>query len=371
MGGGAKTPESETFSISGPFHLTSIDWTDSYHRTSVASSLVKGVYTLERDRQKKRIGSESLAEPWWNFFDFTLLEPLIDQNEGDCIYGAVFEYKPYNLYQNTPDVKLPPRYVIAFRGTDLGAETRVGDLKLDLRCVFNTLHRSARLVHAIEVIKKFKTMVVENREPAMWLAGHSLGAGLALVAGKSMVKDGTLLETHIFNPPISSIPLEHILRGKMLRGVCRIAGSVVKATLAMVLKDLHVQEDDPKTASWIPYLYVNTKDPICSEYIGYFRHKAVMSMFGASKVEKIGSGSSLRRRLLVGKGGASSSSDLSTEPIHLLTSANMTVNRNKPTKSKKAHALHQWWEQDSALRANWEICCIRPNSEAKSVKLLN
>ncbi|KAL0720769.1 hypothetical protein Bca4012_035368 [Brassica carinata] len=345
--------------------------TDSYHRTSVASSLVKGVYTLERDRQEKLIGSESRAKPWWEFFDFTLLEILIDQNEGGCIYGAVFEYNLYNLHQNTPDVKLPPHYVIAFRGTVLGAETFVGDAKLDLRCVFNTLHRAARLVHAIEAIKRFKTMVVKNREPAMWLAGHSLGAGLALVAGKSMVKDDTLLETHIFNPPISSIPLEHLLRSKMLKGVFRIAGSVVKATLAMVLKDLQVQEDDPKTASWIPYLYVNAKDPICSEYIGYFEHKTVMSMIGASKVERFGSGSSLRRRLLVGKRGTSSSSDLSTEPIHLLPSANMTVNRNKPTKSKSAHGLAQWWEQDSALRANWEICCIRPNPEGKSVKLLN
>lgn len=197
---------------------------------------------MERDRQEKRIGSQSIAKPWWDFFHFTLLETLIDQNEGGCIYGAVFEYERYNLCQSTPDVKLPPRYVIAFRGTDLGAETWVGDVKLDLRCVFNTLHRAARLVHAIEVIKRFKTMVVEHREPAMWLAGHSLGAGLALVAGKSMVKDDTLLETHIFNPPISSIPLEKILRSKKLKAVCRIAGSVVKATLAMVLKDLHVNK---------------------------------------------------------------------------------------------------------------------------------
>ncbi|CAH2044283.1 unnamed protein product [Thlaspi arvense] len=363
MGGGKNI---EIFSISGPSHLTSIDWTNSYHRTSVASSLVKGVYILEMDRQDKLVGPESRAKPWWEFFNFTLVETLIDQS--DCsIYGAVFEYELYNLYQRTADLNVPPRYVIAFRGTNLGSETRLCDLKLDLRCFFNCLHRGKRLLHAIQAIK---TIVAKQSEPAVWLAGHSLGAGLALLAGKTMAKSDFLLQSYIFNPPISSIPLEQLLHSKMLKGVFRITESTIKATLAKILKDRQVQEDDPKTASWIPYLYLNKSDLICSEYVGYFKHKAFMSKIGASKIERTGARNSVRT-LLVGRRRKSSPSDLSTEPLHVLPSADITVNMNNPTESKTAHGLHQWWEQDSALRANWQISCIRLCPKGKSVKLLN
>lgn len=203
----------------------------------MASSLVKGVYTLERDRQKKRLGSESRAKPWWNFFHFTLLEPLIDDD--GSIYGAVFEYERYNVYQSTEHVKVPPRHVIAFRGTILKPKTFLSDMKLDVRCIFNNLHRGRRSMHAIQAIRN---IVVKHSESAIWLAGHSLGAALALLAGKTMKISGFLLESYIFNPPISSIPLELLPGGNMVKGVCRIAGSVVKATVAMAFTDLQVNK---------------------------------------------------------------------------------------------------------------------------------
>ncbi|ESQ31962.1 hypothetical protein EUTSA_v10005574mg [Eutrema salsugineum] len=366
MGLGARNPDREIFSNFGPSHLTSIDWTNSYHRTSVASSLVKGVYTMETDRKKKRVGREARAKPWWDFFHFTLLEELFDPND-KSIYGAVYEYELYNLYQNTPHLRVAPRYVIAFRGTSLRLKTIYCDVKLDLRCFFNCLHRGARFVHAIEAITN---MVGKHQESAIWLAGHSLGAGLALLAGKTMIKSGYFLESYIFNPPISSIPLDQLLQSQRLKSVLRIAESVLKSTLTLLLKDLQLEEDDPRLASWTPYLYVNSQDIICSEYIGYFKHKTIMSKIGVSKIESRGARSSIRS-LLVQRRRTSSPSDLSTEPLHLLLSADMTINRNNPSESKTVHGLHQWWEQDPALRANWESCCIRPCTESKMVKLLN
>ncbi|CAH8272076.1 unnamed protein product [Arabidopsis lyrata] len=283
MGGGVVALDSDRdiFSISGPFHLTSIDWNNSYHRTSVASSLVNGVYILERDRQERRVGSGSLAMPW--------------------------------------------------------------------------------SMHAIRAIRN---VVDKHNHSAIWLAGHSLGAALVLLAGKTMTRFGYFLESYIFNPPISSIPLEQLPGGDMLKGMFQITKSVVKATVAIALTDLHVQEEDPKTASWIPYLYVNSADPICAGFIDYFKRKTFMSKIGASKIEKAGSGKSVRCLLLERK-GKSSSSDLSTEPLHLLPSADMIVNKNKPTTSMTAHGLHQWWERDPTLRENWESCCIRPKSKGK------
>ncbi|XP_010454710.1 PREDICTED: GDSL esterase/lipase At4g10955-like [Camelina sativa] len=366
MGGGATASDSDTdtFNIFGPFHLTSIDWTSSYYRTSVASSLVNGVYTLEGDRLEKRVGSKSLAKPWWEFFNFTLLETLMDDD--GSIYGAVFEYKLYNIYQNTPHVKVP-HHVIAFRGTMLKGKTWKSDMKLNLKISFNNLHQGSRPMHAVIAIRN---MVEKYNESAIWLAGHSLGAALVLLAGKTMTSVGFLLESYIFNPPISSLPLEQLPGGDKIKKVFQIAKSVVKATVAMALTDLKVQDqDDPKTALWIPYLYVNPTDSICAGYIDYFRHKSYMSEIGAGEIERTGARKSVRSLLVRKIRGKSSTSDLSTEPLHLLPSADMIVNNNKPTKSTTAHGLHQWWERDSTLLANWESCCIRPYPEGKLEQL--
>ncbi|CAN8265012.1 unnamed protein product [Cochlearia groenlandica] len=360
MGGGAiGSSDRENFSISGPCHLTSIDWTNMYHRTTVTSSLVKSVYVLQLDNEEKRVGLDAKAKPWFDFFHFTLLETLIDQHDSS-IYGAIFEYKLNHLYQNAPHLKYVPRYVIAFRGTNLGPETRICDVKLDIRCFFNCLDKGARFLHAVEAIR---TMVAKHKN--IWLAGHSLGAGLALLAGKTMIKDNVFLETYIYNPPISSMPLEKIIKSRKLKGIIRIAESVVKGTLALVLKELMEQQDDPKTALWIPYIYVNPFDIICSEYIGYFKHKTYMCKIGASEIETHSSKYSVRSRLSeIRKKGKSSVK--STEPIHHLSAADMIVNRTKSSVS--AHGLQQWWEQDSALRANWESHSIRPYTENEPLK---
>ncbi|EOA22931.1 hypothetical protein CARUB_v10003667mg [Capsella rubella] len=106
----------------------------------------------------------------------------------------------------------------------------------------------------------------------------------------------------------------------------------------------------------------------CVGYIDYFKHKTFMFEIGASEIERIGARKSVRS-LLVGRKGKASLSDLSKEPLHLLPSADMTVNKNKPTKSRPAHGLHQWWERDSTLRENWESCCIRPYPEDKLEQL--
>ncbi|PNX75231.1 GDSL esterase/lipase, partial [Trifolium pratense] len=53
---------------------------DAYHRKSIAASLVKGVYVLEKDRQEHRKGPMSLAPPWWTTFHFQLIDTLVDDD---------------------------------------------------------------------------------------------------------------------------------------------------------------------------------------------------------------------------------------------------------------------------------------------------
>lgn len=198
--------------------------------------MVQAVYTLERDRQQNRIGLRSQANHWWEFFNFTLAETLIDQSDGS-IYGGVFEYKLFSYnYQYNPHSKMPPRHVIAFRGTIMKRHSRSRDLRLDLRCIRDCLQDSTRFVHAIEVIQ---TAVAKTGNAAVWLAGHSLGAAVALLAGKIMSRNGFPIETYLFNPPFSSIPIEKLVKSERLKHGVRFAGSVVKAGVAIAVKGRH------------------------------------------------------------------------------------------------------------------------------------
>uniref|UniRef100_A0A1J3JPA8 GDSL esterase/lipase n=1 Tax=Noccaea caerulescens TaxID=107243 RepID=A0A1J3JPA8_NOCCA len=327
--------------LSRPLHLTSIEWNHPQYRTSVMSCLVQGVYSMEVDRQKNQLGPKAQAPPWWDMNHFTLLETLIESD--DSIYGAIFEYKYYNYYENIPSLRTPPRYVIAFRGTILKADTWFRDAANNLRIIFDSLHQGTRFAHAMFAIHK---MVAKYNDASVWLTGHSLGAGLALLAGKTMARYGFFLETYIFNPPVSSFPLEQLFHSRVIKGAIRIAGCLVKAGVAKILKNLEVQDNDLSTniASWTPYLYVNPRDPICSEYIGYFRNKRFMSKIGLSEIERIANENPLRS-LFVETSSSPSPSYFSDGPLHLLPSAYMTVNFSESNNIRRAHGLRQWWDQ--------------------------
>ncbi|KAK4843162.1 hypothetical protein QYF36_004771 [Acer negundo] len=81
-------------------------------RRSVAASLVQGVYVVERDRQQNRKGSQALASPWWEFFNFQMLGQLKD-NVDSSIFVAVYKFKPPASHSNLATVGCPC-YVIAF-----------------------------------------------------------------------------------------------------------------------------------------------------------------------------------------------------------------------------------------------------------------
>ncbi|VVB17398.1 unnamed protein product [Arabis nemorensis] len=256
------------------------------------------------------------------------------EGSDSSIYGAIFEYNFSYNYQNFPSLRVPPRYVIAFRGTILTSKTCFSDVRHNLRCIYDT-----RFEHAMHAIHN---MVVKHSDTSVWLAGHSLGADLALLAGKTMARFGFFLEAYIFNPPKWSIPLETLIKCEVLNGGIRFAGSLFKAGVAKIFKDLdQVQENDQamNIVRWTPYLFVNPADPICSAYIGYFKNKTFMNKIGLSEIERIATTNPLRS-LLVGKKETSSPS----ESLHPLPSAYMIVNKNVSHDGRKAHGLDQWWD---------------------------
>lgn len=272
--------------------------------------MVKGVYVLERDRQQGRQGPQAHAPPWWEFFHFQLNHVLIDDVDGSN-FGAIYEFKNFAY----PSAQNAPRYVIALRGTIKTRGSIIRDLKLDLLCLCNKIHESSRFQLAMQALQN---MVALAGAANVWLAGHSLGSAIALVGGKNMAKMGILIESYLFNPPFLSSPIERIKNQKLKRGI-----SMVKAGLAVALKghQPRPQQEDSFVAlpPWLPYLFVNPADPICSEYIGHFGEK--------NKVEGIGTGKSVQI----------------SEALHLIPSAYLTVNLSDSPSFKQAHGIHQWW----------------------------
>ncbi|PNX88804.1 GDSL esterase/lipase [Trifolium pratense] len=225
-----------------------------YHRKSVAASLVQGVYVLGKDRQEQRKGLDFIAFPWWAFFHFQLLHTLVDDVDSS-VFGAIYEFKPPPSIGNNT-LQRSPRYVIAFRGTITKADS-----------VSRDIHRTSCSEIAINTVRNMVANVGGNGSN-IWLAGHSLGSGMSLLAGKTMAKSGIFIESFLFNHPFASAPIERI-KNKKTKHRLRIAGSVLTAGLAIAMNsDKQSSSHDSFAAlfAWIPCLFVNPSDSLCSEY---------------------------------------------------------------------------------------------------------
>ncbi|KAE8662184.1 GDSL esterase/lipase [Hibiscus syriacus] len=324
---GKPLSERHIFCLSGPTHLTTVDWNNFNHRRSVAASLVRGVYILEYDRQLNRRGSQAHAPPWWDSFNFRLIRPLVDDAD-NSIFGAVYELMPFTSDCNH-SVQNAPDYVVAFRGTINKPDTMSRDLRLDIRCVRNRLHETSRYQLAMQAV--WSIIDAAAGTSRIWLAGHSLGSAISLLVGKNVTKMGYSVEAYLFNPPFPA-SIEIIKDGKLKDGI-RITTSLLKAGLATAKGHYRsLPPDGPfmLLSKWVPYLFVNPADPICSGYIGYFEHRKKMEEFRAGKIERIATLNSLLKR--------------DSEPLHLLLSANLTINSSKSPDFKRAHGIQQWWD---------------------------
>ncbi|KAK1392232.1 Fungal lipase-like domain containing protein [Heracleum sosnowskyi] len=320
----------------GALHLTAIDWKSLHHRTSVAASLVQATYILERDRQEQRQGPQALAPGWWDFFHFQLYRVLVDDTDNSII-GAIYEFK-YPPYDGNLEQK-PPRYVIAFRGTIRKESSLLSDLKSGLQFIGNLLHNSHRFQIAMQAIQEIISLAGAAN---IWLTGHSLGAAIALLAGKNMAKVGCPIKTYLFNPPFASAPVDIIKIEKVKHGV-RIARSLITAGIAAAVSSNYQKQQRENyfqlLSTWIPYLFLNPSDPICSEYIGYFEHRGKMAELGFGEIGRVATQHSLGSLFSTALG-----KDI--EAIHLLPSAYLTMNMNCGQDFKECHEIHQWWKQD-------------------------
>ncbi|GLJ35281.1 hypothetical protein SUGI_0709920 [Cryptomeria japonica] len=330
--------ERQIFKLSGPRHLTTVDWSDPDHSRCVAASLVQGVVVQERDRQENRQGTDAQAEIWWSFFKFKLIQPLYDSADGS-IFGSVYKWskKAAGLSLRPAGA---PKIVVAFRGTVKTRGSLARDLCHDLQILTNRLHTTARFHTAFEAVK---TSVDKYGSENVWIAGHSLGAAMGILAGRKMVEEkGLFVQAHLFNPPFISSPLEKINNEKIKRGL-NFAGNLVKAGLAMVLQDKHAQIEAQRTFSvlhrWVPCLYVNAKDDLCSGYVGYFRNLTAMQQSGASDIVGLAPQQPIWVMVVSAFGKEAKAG-------HLIPSARLTVNLSPGSDFQAVHGIHQWWAPD-------------------------
>ncbi|KAL2542241.1 GDSL esterase/lipase [Abeliophyllum distichum] len=176
----------------------------------------------------------------------------------------------------------------------------------------------------------------------IWLAGHSLGSSIALLIGRNMAKNGSHMETYLFNPPFMFPPIERIKNDKLKHGV-RFANSVLTAGLAVAVNGGHKPnpaQDDPfiVLSYWVPHLFLNPSDLICSEYMGYFEHRESMEKIGCGKIGRLATQHTIGSIVSTALGKDS-------EPMHLIPSAYLTTNLGS-TNFKEAHGIRQWWKPD-------------------------
>ncbi|GJN32526.1 hypothetical protein PR202_gb21040 [Eleusine coracana subsp. coracana] len=330
----------EVFAVSGPKHMmTKINWNSEEHRRCIAACLVNGTYIMEHDGYRHR----RLAPAWWESFQFRYINVLRDDDA--FIFGAIFEYVP-------PNGRHPraPRYIVAFRGTIPLHFTGFTDMHLNLKYMINKHHDTGRYRRAREQVGRLLD-AVGNCSAGVWLAGHSLGACIALDVGRHvMERRGCGLPTFLFNPPhVSLAPVLNKLRmaDKAKRDLY-ITSFMVKAALAKTVGralEKGMAELFDRLAPWVPELYVHEKDFICQGFIDYFEQR--QRMLERSRILRPVAEVAMRmsfRDMWISLHKTENGEEPRVRP-HLLPSARLWKNSSEGY----PHGLEQWWQPDSRL----------------------
>ncbi|CAO1941805.1 unnamed protein product [Urochloa humidicola] len=374
----------EVFANSGPRHMMMvksgtgpspttimINWDSAEHRRCIAACMVRGTYVMETDRTKRRLGtSRALAPAWWESFSFRLRDARdVLDCECDCvfcnnrfkfgaqrwsIYGAILERVPaaHGDRRHPPAPPSAPRYIVAFRGTM--PPWHRGDMHANIEMLVNRQHDCRRFCHARSKVGELLNSIAYSGggAAAVWLAGHSLGASIALDVGRDMATKGCYLQTFLFNPPqVSVAPLLNTLRVPDVarRFLYRISYTVKAKMGAMAMLrpfEKKMEELFERLAPWVPELFVHERDFVCRGFIDYFEQRQnMLGGCGSAQIALVGTKLSLRDMLLFLH--AENKEEKPVQP-HLLPSARMW----KTSIQGHRHDLQQWLKPDWALNLN-------------------
>ena len=189
----------------------------------------------------------------------------------------------------------------------------------------------------------------------IWVAGHSLGAALALIATRSLAIDHDIvINTHLFNPPYLTVGrlASKTMRG-ILNGVGDIGNGVVSAfgmentwniraatdkmadTCGNIARRMgrkivkrstyakRMKKESQKLLDigYVPNLYLNPEDPICNEYIKHFQRDYPVYTSFFSGVAQCA---------------------VPAKSVHMIPAAVLYIN-HWAVGPLEAHKLHQWF----------------------------
>ncbi|KAM0853539.1 hypothetical protein ACQ4PT_051030 [Festuca glaucescens] len=340
MGHPVSGDDDDSFEVSGPTHMRSngaskivIDWDNPEERRCAMACLVKGTYVMENEASKRRIYDDQLGPAWWETFGFRMVKPFINDTHpyDQYSYGAIFSLDaPYPRHPSTPE------FVVVFRGTMLWHPKFMDELLQDFWVLFNAVTDYTRFKRINPVVHK-----VISSSDSVWLAGHSLGASMALEMGrKLMLEKGRNVPTFLFNPPhVSPAPVIHDLLAEENKTRLYTVSFMFKYALANMFPGYHQHTKQlfQQLAPWVPELYVNHGDTICRGYIDYFVERQLVYE-EHPRFAKTAGRASYRDMFVC----------MFTDKVqpHLLPSARLWANS---TCKEDAHDLRQWWKSNSDL----------------------
>ncbi|GJN32521.1 hypothetical protein PR202_gb21035 [Eleusine coracana subsp. coracana] len=338
-----------------------INWDDDDHRRCIAAGLVQRTYNMEKDRTKGR----RLNRQGSFLRHFSLVETLRecrlkckchrDHQQGACpfcnckmspcfIYGAIFEYvPPQGTRHRHSSSAPPPRYIVAFRGTMPTDTTAIRDFYLDVNVVLNRQHDCLRFSHARERVWKLLDDAADSVAD-IWLAGHSLGASIALDVGRDMAMGGCYLRTLLFNPPqVSLAPAAGKLNmAEEAKRDLYFTSYLVKQVLGETVLRRHKKHAAvlfEQLSPWVPELYVHQRDVICNGFIDYFQLRELAKQRFPRFLARSSAPALAYRDSMVHLLCAELGFRETNELPHLLPSARLWINSSTEGDS---HELRQW-----------------------------
>lgn len=255
MQGSSKS--SNKFNNAGADHLIKTNWDDPAYRRAVAAVLIQAVYIVDSE-------NKSLASEWWTALGFNKIKDISD-DISTIVFASVFEYKSPH---GSTATNRAPEYVIAFRGTkDLhDIITDVSTLPLENLADANRVTKANACVDRLISDHGLRG----PRAKRLWLAGHSLGASVAICVAVHLLEarfPAENFDTFLFNPPFPGFATTNDEKKKGVNQKFEnMVGDLLKGY------DLGTVAEEPwkRLQNWLPNLYVNSNDVICNGFIDCF-----------------------------------------------------------------------------------------------------